>query len=76
MEQRKYSVQEIDALRRVLRDRYLFGTSYLTANSSFSRTFKDNELQTAVEELVRTHMLAGHIALDILMADGYKPWMI
>lgn len=70
MESQKYSVQEIDDLRTVVKCRYLFGSS-ITHGNLMSITYRENEMNAAVEDLVRTHMLAGHKALDILVADGY-----
>ena len=72
MNERAYTVTEVDALRAALKTRWLFGTSWSTSNMQRSRPYLEEEMTKAVEELVRTHMMAGHIALDIYRADGYK----
>ena len=69
MNERCYTVKEIDELRRALEQRWLFGTSIDTGFPRTSRGFRRSEMTVCVEELVRTHMMAGHVALDIYDAD-------
>jgi len=70
MTERSYTVAEIDALRRAVETKWLFG-SY-TGHTGSSRCYYENEKVRAVEELVRTHMLAGHTADDLYASE--KPW--
>lgn len=65
--ERAYTVAEIDALRSVCKMRWLFGTT--EPGNSFSRSYKAEELDHGVEQLVRTYMLAGLTAGDILEQD-------
>lgn len=69
---RHYTVSELDDLRRVVEDRLLFGTSYNDGRGRVSRQYSKHELEKQVEEQVRTHMIAGHTAQDILDADTPK----
>ena len=72
MAERSYTVAELDALRRVCEDRYIWGTSVAPASIGcrMSRGFSEDEKNAAVEGMVRTHMLAGHTAEDIILADS------
>ncbi len=63
--ERTYTVREIDALEK----RWLFGTSVLKG-TSHGRCYNEKEKTACVEELVRTHMLAGHVSDDIYKADA------
>ena len=95
--ERKYSVAEIDALRKVVEQKWLWGrysgpprfprnvtpqTPYTDKfGNSYgspievpwgvsSRVYKETEKTAAVEQLVvRTHMLAGHTAEDLLASE-------
>lgn len=70
---RKYSVQELDALRSVVESKWLFGM-YDTSNfSGFGRSYGEGEKEKAVEEMVRTHMLAGHTAEDLIASQQEPP---
>lgn len=69
MIQRAYTVREIDELRSACETKWLFGTTVIRANGSFSRAYGPGEKDKAVEELVRTYMLAGLTAQDIYDAD-------
>lgn len=69
MDSRSYTVKEIDELRRACEDRWLYGTSMPKGGAYFSRTYREDEKVKCVEEIVRTHMLAGHTAQDIYDAD-------
>ena len=66
---RAYTVAEIDALRRACELRYLYGTTRTTNLSGASRSYREDEKIKAVEEMVRTYMLAGKVAQDIYDAD-------
>jgi hypothetical protein len=69
MIERAYTVKEIDALRKVVQMRWLFGTTNLK-NTQMSRRYKEEELQVAVEQQLRTYMLAGIVAEDIVAEDS------
>jgi hypothetical protein len=68
--ERAYTVKEIDALRAALEMRWLYGTTALSGMQGMSRSYGSEEKIVAVEELVRTHMLAGHTTKDIYDADN------
>ena len=73
MTHREYTVEEIDALRAACEMRWLYGS----ANPEFqdgqcSRSFEEAEKAAAVEQMVRTHILAGHTQSDLIKADGGK----
>lgn len=65
---RSYTVRELDDLRAACESRWLFGTSVLTEQRG-SRHYRAGEKEKAVEEMVRTHMLAGHVAQDLIDED-------
>lgn len=69
MAERAYTVSELDDLRRVLRNKWLYG-SYLPdwepGVSMMSRSYMPGEQDAAVEQMARTHMLAGHTSDDLL----------
>jgi len=76
--ERSYTVREIDELRQAVETRWLFGTTVMNLairrrllehRAGSSRSFMPGEKEMAVEERVRTHMLAGHIAKDIYDSD-------
>jgi hypothetical protein len=69
MTDRAYTVQEIDALRMCCRHKYLWGHYSGPRHDSLSRGYQESDMITAVEEMVRTHMLAGHTADDLKSAD-------
>ena len=64
--ERKYSVSELDALRRLMENKYLYGAynPQFSGNGSMSRSYREDEKAKVVEEMVRTAMLAGHTAED------------
>lgn len=70
--ERAYTVAEIDSLRIACRQRWLYGTTAISG-SGVSRGFRQNEMDSGSEELVRTYMLAGLVATDIYAADRPKP---
>lgn len=71
MSERKYSVNEIDALRRAVENKYLYGSyAQRFAINRTSRCYREEEKAVVVEQQVRTHMLAGHTAEDLTGAGG------
>lgn len=73
MTERACTVKELDALRRVVEWHWLFG-SYVPGCSRFNgRSYKNEEKTKCVEELVRTHMLAGHTAEDLIVSENENP---
>lgn len=68
---RSYTVSELDALRDVMENKYLYG-SYggppRVHGGFMSRSYREDEKVKAVEEMVRTAMIAGHTAEDYLAA--------
>lgn len=73
MSERPYTVAEIDALREVCRHKYVWGTYWdaplETGRGRSSRNYREQDCIKAAEEMVRTHMLAGHTALDLIAHD-------
>ena len=67
---KKYSVADIDDLRRTVEQIYLWGNTILTAGASVSRCYRPEEKETAVEERVRTYMLAGITGQDLRNRDA------
>jgi len=69
---RAYTVKEIDALRTAVVNKHAWG-SYLGSTGQnavlFERQYKEGATERAVEELVRTHMLAGHTAEDLIASE-------
>ena len=64
---RKYSVEELDDLREAVRHKYLYGSYRPTQQHGLmSRTFREDEMAKVVEEEIRTHMLAGHTAKELM----------
>jgi hypothetical protein len=66
---RAYTVQELDALRTLVERKYLYGT-YGMPPRGMSRSYREDEKAKTVEEMVRTHMLAGHTAGDLLASES------
>ena len=67
MTERRYTVGEIDNLRAACEMRFFYGTT--APREDFSASYDPNEKNKAVEEMVRTYMLAGITADDIRKAD-------
>lgn len=68
MIERAYTVKEIDDLRMAVRRRYRMGNTIRFENgSSRGERVKDDDL--VIEEYVRTSMLAGHTADDLLESE-------
>lgn len=68
--ERKYSVHEIDDLRQVVENKYLFGVYRGPSGSCSSRCYREPEKTTVVEEQVRTWMLAGVTAEDLRNSEN------
>lgn len=68
---RAYTVKELDALRNVCENRYLFGrySPLMSVGGCFSRTYTETDKYACVEQMVRTHMMAGHTAQDLLDSE-------
>jgi hypothetical protein len=85
MTSRTYTVHELEDLRRVMENKYLFGTYGLTRHGGMSRSYMEADKVKAVEEMVRTAILAGHTAEDYRLSEtsaddsgytqytGYRP---
>lgn len=69
MNERKYSVLELDALRSAVDNKYLWGSYSELGSGGSSRCFQEEERVKVVEEQVRTHMLAGHTAEDLIASE-------
>lgn len=74
MGERAYTVREIDALRAAVEKKWLFGSynpwDRADGGSICSRSYRGEEKAAAVEEMVRTHMLAGHTAEDLYASEA------
>lgn len=70
MIERAYTIKEIDDLRQCCETKFLFGTYRLPEGGRdlMSRPYREAERSAAVENMVRTHMLAGHTAEDLRSA--------
>ena len=70
MTERAYTVSEINALRRAVENKWLFG-SYNPQHTgmSMSRSYMEADKITAVEVITQTHMLAGHTAEDLYASE-------
>lgn len=68
MTDRAYTVREIDALRQACEHKYIWGT-YGYVEGRYPRGYRESEMRVAVEEMVRTHMLAGHTADDLYASE-------
>lgn len=69
MTERKYSVGELDDLRRVVENKWLFGCYNHCQQTRISRPYYADERTNAVEDMVRTHMSAGHTAEDLIASE-------
>lgn len=68
--EKRYSVSELEALRQAVENKWLYGSYRLPTGSAFSRSYREEEKTKAVEEIVRTHMIAGHTAEDLHASEG------
>lgn len=69
MPERAYTVREIDALRSACRDKVLWGSYSGPDGDVVSQIFGRGEVESRAEEMVRTFMLAGLTARDLLASD-------
>ncbi len=68
--ERKYSVSEIDALRRAVDNKYLWGRYHGPRGGlECSISYKEADKAVVVEARVRTYMLAGFTAEDLLQEE-------
>lgn len=79
--ERSYTVKEIDDLRKACKNKWLWGyyngprcVETFDSNGNIiklnpSCSYNQQDLDKGVEELVRTHMLAGHTAQDLLDSE-------
>jgi hypothetical protein len=73
MTERAYTVQEIDHLRRVISEKYVWGSYHgPPSDGSMSIPYYRRELEVSVENQLRTYMLAG-LTADDLLASEKKP---
>lgn len=71
---RKYSVAELDDLRKACEHKWIFGRyNPMQINILFSRCYQEPEKTNAVEQMVRTHMIAGHTAKDLYASENPIP---
>ena len=76
--ERAYTVKELDALRAAIRNRQLWG-SYRGPVMNGQQSYNipsQSELTAVVESQVRTHMLAGHTAEDLIASEGAQTWAV
>ena len=70
MNERKYSVGELDALRMAVENKWLWGNYRpVQVGRGSSRQYTSEEKTAAVEYMVRTHLLAGHTAEDLYASE-------
>lgn len=69
MTDRSYTVNEVDALRKAMNNKYLYDSYTPDQKSCFSRGYREVEKSQVVEEMVRTAMLAGHTADDLYASE-------
>jgi hypothetical protein len=67
---RAYTVKELDELRDVCSRKWLFGCYQIGSGFQVSRTYSGGEKTMAIEEMVRTHMVAGHTAQDLIESEA------
>ena len=66
---RRYTVAEIEALRDCFENKYLWGSYTLPEGVASSNAYRESDKITTVEEWVRTHMMAGHTAEDLINSE-------
>lgn len=69
---KSYTVNEVDALRKAIENKYLFGSYTSSQQGGCSRSYSEVEKSQAVEQMVRTAMLAGHSADDLYASEKPK----
>lgn len=71
--EKSYTVKEIDKLRMACRSRFLYGTTNPENIPRASRSYAEDQMSKSVEEMIKTYMVAGIIAEDIYLEDGFTP---
>lgn len=72
MADRTYTVREIDDLRQLVENKYLFGSytlKFAGGRGGHSRAYREDEKVKVVEDQVRTFMLAGLTADDLRKSE-------
>ena len=77
MTERAYTVRELDELRQAVERKWFWGAYRIPLTPPnadgysvrLGRTHKGAESDIAIEQIVRTHMLAGHTAADLLASE-------
>lgn len=69
MADRAYTVSELNALRQAVENKWLWGAYRGPRGNGASRPYREEEKIAAVEQMVRTHMLAGHTANDLYATE-------
>lgn len=69
MSERAYTVGDIDDLRTAVANKWLWGAYSGPSGNCMSRSYQSAEKDTAVEQMVRTHMLAGHTGDDLRASE-------
>ena len=67
--ERAYTVKELDALRETVRRKIEWGTYGQPGPMASGFCQAQPTLAVRVEEQVRTHMLAGHTAEDLIASE-------
>lgn len=67
---RAYTVKELDALREVVRRKIEWGTYGQPGPTAHGFCQTQPALTAMVEEKVRTHMVAGHTAEDLIASEA------
>ena len=75
MIERAYTVGEIDGLRAACSNKWLWGSYrgpqvFAGGSGGNSRSYREEELVACVEQMVRTHMLAGQTAADLYASEA------
>lgn len=68
--ERAYTVAEIDALRNAAGNKWLWGSYRGPRGDGCSRSYQEAERVRCVEDMVRTHMIAGHTAADLYASEA------
>ncbi len=74
MTERAYTVAELDALRCVVEHKFLYGqyrerTTRQIQAHCWSRPYREEDRLATIEQQVRTHMLAGNTAQDLIDSE-------
>lgn len=66
---RAYTVQEIDSLREAVKNKYIFGAYDRRLARDMGRGYNEVAMSKAVEDQVRTWMLAGKTSEDLMNSE-------